>query len=113
MSDPMILVDVRLYDRQPVWLKEMARRGGAISWRWDNPEVHPYTYQLARDLVERGLVKFVEVVSSAQQVSGQTYLQLTDLGRRVVDSLERAERSQSALRVDPAPSPDSDPPSPT
>ena len=97
MSEPLLLTDVRILDPQLVILQEIRKRGGKMSWRWDNPEVKQLAYDLAADLCHRGIVAYVMEVSDARQESGPTFLKLTELGNRLLDGYERQKRQNLVL----------------
>lgn len=111
MAEPLLLTSVPLVGPQLVLLQEVRRRGGKMSWRWDNPNVQKLAYDFAADLCHRQILRYIEEVSDARQASGTTYVQLTDLGNRLLDSYER-QRSQGSVLVAATPggSPDPSPP---
>ena len=54
------------------------------------------------DLIHKEIVKYVEFVKDPNQVSGPTYLILTDAGRRVVAQIDDANRKRTEV-TSPAP----------
>ncbi len=98
MADVPILRHFAIHSTQVIFLREIARRGGEIRFTWD--AAREDVKAMVADLLEKRVVKYVEVVQSAQQASGPTYLVLTDVGRRVIDQLEEAEKKRTSVQSD-------------
>ncbi len=101
MADVPILQHVPLHSAQVIFLKEIARRAGD-GMRTNLENARPDVQGMILDLMNKQLVRYVEVVTSADQLSGPTFLILTDAGTRVVSQLEDAERKKTEIQNDVA-----------
>jgi hypothetical protein len=95
LADVPILKHFAIHSAQAIFLREMARREGKISFTWDYARED--VRGMVADLIQKEIVKYVELVSSPNQQSGPTYLILTDAGRRVVGQLEAADRRKTTV----------------
>jgi hypothetical protein len=98
LSDVPILRSMGLHGAQVIFLREIARRGGEMTFAW--PNAREDVRGMVADLMQKQLVKYVEYVTSANQASGPTFLLLTDPGRRAVAQLEEADRKRIDVKSD-------------
>ncbi len=95
MADVPILKHLAIHSAQAIFLREIARRGGQMSFTWDRARED--VRGMVADLLQKQVVQYVEIVTSPNQASGPTYLILTDAGRRVVAQLDEADRKQTTV----------------
>lgn len=95
MADVPILRQLAIHSTQVIFLREVARRNGEMRFTWDN--ARPDVKALVADLLDKRILRYVEVVSSADQAHGPTYLVLTDTGRRVVAQIDAAENKKTEI----------------
>lgn len=96
LAEPHILKHFTIHSTQAIFLREVARRGGAIRFTWENARED--VQGMVADLLQKQILRYEERVTSADQVSGPTYLALTDTGTRVVAQLEEAERKKTEIQ---------------
>ncbi len=100
MADVPILRHFSIHSIQAIFLREVAKREGRISFTWD--KAREDVRGMVADLLHKEIVKYVELVTDPNQLSGPTYLILTDAGRRVVAQLDEADHRRTQV-TSPAP----------
>lgn len=77
-------------------LEYIADRGGEVRWSWEG--IKQQTREMVADLIQDGLVKEMEYVTSARQLHGQLSLRLTDKGRNIVEIHRKRKIVASEVR---------------
>ncbi len=98
LADVPLLKHFAIHSTQAIFLREIARRSGEM--RFSFPNAREDVRGMVADLLQKQLVTYVEVVTSPDQVSGPTFLVLTDAGRRAVSQIEDAERKRTSVQSD-------------
>lgn len=96
LADPKILKHFSIHSTQAIFLKEVARRGGLMEFSWDRARQD--VQGMVADLFQKQILRYEEHVTHADQLSGPTFVVLTDVGRRVVAQLEEAERTKTEIQ---------------
>jgi hypothetical protein len=96
----MILKQLAIHSTQVIFLKEIVRRDGQMRFTWDGARED--VRGMVADLIQKQILCYQEHVTDPRQVSGPTYLVLTDVGRRVVAQIEEAERKKTTIQSETA-----------
>lgn len=103
MANIPVLTHIKLSSPQVVVLQALAdpARGGRMPWNLDNPDPRvQQSQEMAKDMILKQVVRYVEYVTHAGQPKGRTYLELTDVGRRALVQIDEAAKKRVHVEQD-------------